>query len=367
MVYYTNSNLKHLLFGICIINDPVDIPYNERGKIMKKTLAYVVAIGMILFSLTACAAPQPAIKAQPSAEAPIEEATASQLGEQPQESGKLSFSCFVDSFENQYAAALAEELESLLQEAGGALTLYSCDKDAGLQAQQVEEVAAEGTDCVVIVPAFDDTDDIPGVEAAVAAGIPVFVVVPETREALQDGAYVAEEDQTGMGRACAEMLMEDLPDGGQVAVMGFPEPLVQARAEGFMAALGDPFEVVAGETIPEDGANVWEGEVLAEHPDIAAFFYADSNLPEAIDPQADIFSDRFLYIANANKAEMEQLLEGAYAGVSPARPREVARQLYGAARELLAGNSIDKKIEVRALQVRSGDSPDFMETEWLSA
>ena len=165
---------------------------------MKKFLAIVLALAMVL-SLAACggkteAPAEPAATEAPAADAPAVEAPAEIEGKtvgvaMPTQSSER----WINDGGN-----MKKQLEAL----GYEVVLQYAEDDVQMQVSQIENMIAQGVDCLVI--ASIDSVALTGVEAqAKEAGIPIIAY---DRLLMQTDAvtYYASFDNEGVGRAIAE-------------------------------------------------------------------------------------------------------------------------------------------------------------------
>lgn len=166
---------------------------------MKKFLALMLALAMVL-SLAACGgkteapAAEPAATEAPAADAPAVEAPAEIAGKtvgvaMPTQSSER----WINDGGN-----MKKQLEAL----GYEVVLQYAEDDVQMQVSQIENMIAQGVDCLVI--ASIDSVALTGVEAqAKEAGIPIIAY---DRLLMQTDAvtYYASFDNEGVGRAIAE-------------------------------------------------------------------------------------------------------------------------------------------------------------------
>lgn len=144
------------------------------------------------------------------------------------------------------------------------------------QIQKVEAMVTQGVDALAIAPTAPD-QLIPALEAAIAAGIPVVLVDTDIPGLAGKTSYVGTDNANG-GRMAAEYIIGQLPDGGQVALIGGTPGVTStdARVAGALAGFeGTGFEVVAQLSSPangRDGGVTAMEDILVAHPDVVAVF-----------------------------------------------------------------------------------------------
>ena len=163
---------------------------------MKKFLAMMLALAMVL-ALAACGgSAAPAATQAPAAEAPAAEAPAAAEGK------TVGVAMPTQSSERWIndGANMKKQLENL----GYKVELQYAEDDVQMQVSQIENMIASGVDCLVI--ASIDSVALTGVEAqAKAAGIPIIAY---DRLLMDTDAvsYYASFDNEGVGRAIGEYI-----------------------------------------------------------------------------------------------------------------------------------------------------------------
>ena len=165
---------------------------------MKKILALILSLVLVL-SLAACGANEPAPTEGNKEPAPTEAAPAP-TGEQVGENKTVGVAMPTQSSERWIndGGNMKKQLEAL----GYEVILQYAEDDVQMQVSQIENMIAQGVDCLVI--ASIDSVALTGVEAqAKEAGIPIIAY---DRLLMQTDAvtYYASFDNEGVGRAIAE-------------------------------------------------------------------------------------------------------------------------------------------------------------------
>ena len=164
---------------------------------MKKFLAMILALAMVL-ALAACGASEAPATEAPAADAPAAEAPAT---EAPVAEGKTVGVAMPTQSSERWindGGNMKKQLEAL----GYEVVLQYAEDDVQMQVSQIENMIAQGVDCLVI--ASIDSVALTGVEAqAKEAGIPIIAY---DRLLMQTDAvsYYASFDNEGVGRAIAE-------------------------------------------------------------------------------------------------------------------------------------------------------------------
>lgn len=174
-----------------------------------------------------------------------------------------------------FFTTLAEGAEEAAGRLNATVTIQSAADDLATQQKQLQALIDEKVSALIIVP-VDTAAIVPALEAAQAAGIPIFTV---DRSATSDAviAHIASDNAAG-GRMAAEYLAETIGKKGNVVELtGIAgTSAAQDRGKGFNEGIAvfPDIHVVAQAT---GNFNTAEGEaafaaILAEHDDIVGVF-----------------------------------------------------------------------------------------------
>jgi ribose transport system substrate-binding protein len=151
----------------------------------------------------------------------------------------------------------------------------------------IETALAQGVDAIA-VNGSDTKPLLPVLRRVVDEGVPLVLFdAPAEELEGQLAAYIGTDNEEG-GRAAGEWLANELPEGGDTAVVlcVAGHPVTQARFDGFKAGLGDaPFKIVANADAECDRAKARKvmEDMLSAHPDLdAVFSTSDSQTPGAV-------------------------------------------------------------------------------------
>lgn len=135
---------------------------------MKKLVTILLAVLMLL-SLAACAAP-----AEAPADAPVDAPADAPADEGAADGEKKVIGISLLYRRDEYYTDLEGALRYYGEQAGFEINLQDADLDPAVQQQHIEDFVTAGVDAIALAPT-DATAIVPAVEAATAAGIPVFV------------------------------------------------------------------------------------------------------------------------------------------------------------------------------------------------
>lgn len=189
-----------------------------------------------------------------------------------------------------FPASIGRGIEDEARKLGVEIVQLDAKGEAAKQANDMQDLIARKPDGTLLLPV--DSGVAQGlVNQSVEAGIPVIAVAsqvgdPKERE-LRDVyprlTALATQDEVAAGAKAAEIVLDELPEGGKIAVVegqaGFAE--VEQRLRGFEQVLeesGRPYDIVAsqpGDWLPDKSEDVCQN-MLASNPEIE-LFYAESD------------------------------------------------------------------------------------------
>ncbi len=177
---------------------------------------------------------------------------------------------------NEYWRALGEGYQSLAEDYGVSV-VYQAAQSEGDQLGQLsiaETLIGQGFDALLFSPQTDANLQ-PAVEAAKAAGIPVVNV---NDAVISTAEHYVGNVQRDNGVRVAQWFIENVPDGGKVAVVegqagGFA---AGQRTAGFTETISESgaFEVVASVPGNWDRQQAYDAatNILQQHPDLVGFY-----------------------------------------------------------------------------------------------
>jgi ribose transport system substrate-binding protein len=186
----------------------------------------------------------------------------------------------------------------------------SADDIAGF----IDDAIAKGVDAIA-VNGSDDAPLIPALKRVIAAKIPL-VVFDASADQLkgQYATYIGTDNAAG-GRAAGAWLHKHHPAGGDVGLLlcVAGNPITDARVNGFKAAAGKKFKVVAqgdAQCDPEKGRSVME-DMISAHPGLDAIFStSDSQTLGAIAALRAAHEDPAFVSFDAQPASVKAIEQG---------------------------------------------------------
>lgn len=272
---------------------------------------------------------------------------------------KYSFAFVNPTMNNAFFVAIDGKLRELIERDGHSYVMVSSDWDNSLQLSQMEDIVMTRPDLIFMTP--DDPDGAKlGLQLAKEAGIPVIVldnpVNPSDRHLV---ATTIASDNYQAGVVCAQMMMEDFPNGAVLAILTHMRNAASVdRLNGFKETLDmSKFEIVAefdtGGTT--EGAISPSEDILQAHPEITAWFCA--NEPSAIGAVTALKAsgkagEIKVYSIDASPDGKKLIVEGVFAGQAAQQPLKIAETAYDLAIKLLAGEEIPEQVLVPCLPIR---------------
>lgn len=268
--------------------------------------------------------------------------------------------------ESDFFKTIADSIEEEATKEGNKIVVSEASQDSAKQIQIVEDFIAQGVDAVFLNPV--DRDAItPALQELKDAGIPVINFDSSVANLDLVDAYVA-TDNYQAGVLCAEAMMEDFPDGGEIAVLNYPSnSACNDREKGFLETVGDTYDVVAtfdAQGTVEAGQEI-TADILEAHPDLVAIF--SINDQAGMGAYASIIGadkDVAIYGVDGNpdaKTVINQ--EGSIYKMSAAQsPIKMGKTCYEVAQKLIAGETLDSfQVDVDVFAITIDNVKDYLD------
>ena len=283
----------------------------------------------------------------------------------------MTFAFANATMNNGFFVTINSTMEALAEADGYEWTMVDCDWDNEKQTQQMEDLVNSGVDFIFLAPA-DVNGATFGVQAAADAGIPVIVLDnPLSEEDSKNVVSTIASDNYQAGVVCAEMLVEDPPEGGTVAILNHNANNAAAdRVNGFKDTIAEheQFEIVselAGGGTIEDSISPSE-DILQKNPDLDAFFACNElsamGVLTAVEA-ADKVDQIKIYSVDASPDGKELLLDGSFAGLAAQSPITIGETAYEFAKQYLNGEEVPESYFTECFEVRAADAEET-KGEW---
>lgn len=336
---------------------------------MKKKLAAILIAGALAVSLAACGN-----SSSSSTETSAETSTgtsAEDEGESAPEAeatgteGGLTFGVTYWT-ESDFFKTIADSIKEEAEADGNSIVVSDAEQDSAKQIQIIEDFIAQDVDAVFLNPV--DRDAItPALQMLKDAEIPVINFDSSVAELSLVDAYVA-TDNYQAGVLCAEAMLADYPDGGEIAILNYPaNSACNDREQGFLDTIGNTYEIVAtfdAQGTVEDGQTI-TADILQAHPEIVAIF--SINDQAGMGAYASIIGagmDVGIYGVDGNpdaKTVINQ--EGSIYKMTAAQsPIKMGKTCYEVAQKLIAGEELESfQVDVDVFAITSDNVGDYLD------
>ncbi|GIV76916.1 MAG: D-ribose ABC transporter substrate-binding protein [Litorilinea sp.] len=259
----------------------------------------------------------------------------------------------LSTLNNPFFVDLRDGAQAAADELGVELIVVDAQDDPANQAASVEDLIQRGVSALLINPTDADAI-VPSVEAANAAGIPVFTV-DRSAAGGEIVSHIASDNVAG-GRMAAEFLCNALGGEGKVVELeGIPgTSAARDRGQGFNEYMSEScpgVEIVARQTANfnrAEGLTVFEN-ILQAQPEIDGVFAHNDEMvlgaiqaAEAAGRAGDIVFVGFDAIDDAIQA----VKDGTLAATVAQQPREMGRLAVESAVKYLHGEEVPAFIPV---------------------
>lgn len=266
-----------------------------------------------------------------------------------------SFAFLPNTQNNTFQSTMNDTYKRMCEEAGYEYVCLDPDYDLNTQLSQLSDVTTRKPDFVFVIP-VDSQGIRQGLEGLQNAGIPVInvdtAVVEEDREFVLS---VIGTDAYNAGELVGEQFAKDYPDGGDIAILDFPEneSCVQ-RVNGFMAGLGDnvdKYNIVAqqnGAAALDISMGIAE-DIIQANPNLLAFFCI--NDPSALGAVAAIKAAGKtagpegigVYSIDASPEGKAALVDGDFSAVAAQVPIKISEESFKMAQAYLNDGTMPEK------------------------
>lgn len=272
--------------------------------------------------------------------------------------------------ESDFFKTVADSITEEAEADGNKTVVVDAQQDSAKQIQIIEDFIAQGVSAVFLNPVDKDAIE-PALQKLDEAGIPVVNFDTSVSNLDLVGSYVA-TDNYQAGALCAEAMIEDFPDGGEIAVLDYPaNNACNDREQGFLDTIeGKGFDVVAtfdAEGTVEKGQTI-TSDIIQANPDIKAIF--------SINDQAGMGA--YAALTTAGKEVYVYGVDGApeakkviakdnsiYRMTAAQSPITIGKECYKAAKTLIAGEKPEEfEVDVPAFAIDSSNIDEYLDADW---
>ena len=274
------------------------------------------------------------------------------------QNGTLGLS--VSTLNNPFFVTLRDGAQAMADELGLTLVVVDAQDDPATEAANIEDLIAQGVDAILINPTDGDAI-IPSIEAANAAGIPVFTI-DRGANGGEVVSHIASDNKAG-GSLAAEYMCSLLPDGGNVVELEGIAGTSAARDRGagfneYLTNACPGLTVVARQTANfsrAEGLTVFEN-ILQAQPDIKGVFaHNDEMILGAIEAAAAAGREGIIFVGfDAIDDAVNAVNAGTLAATIAQQPGLMGSLGVQTAAAYLAGQTVEGAIPVGLSLVVAG-------------
>lgn len=269
--------------------------------------------------------------------------------------------------ESDFFKTIANSITEAAEADGNSTVIVNAEQDSAKQIQIIEDFITQGVDAVFLNPV--DRDAIaPALEMLNESGIPIINFDSSVANLDLVDAYVA-TDNVQAGVLCAEAMIEDFPDGGEIAILNYPaNSACLDREQGFLDTIeGHGFEVVAtfdAEGTVEKGQEI-TSDILQAHPNLKAIFSINDQAGMGAYAACSISdADVAIYGVDGNPDAKSVINEeGSIYKMSAAQsPIKMGATCYETAISILSGETLkEKQIDVPVFAIDIDNVGDYLD------
>ena len=252
-----------------------------------------------------------------------------------------------------------QAMEQGLEETGGDSVEVQAAADIADttgQANRLSTLAGQDFDCFVVNP-ISGNNLAQALAQVSAAGTPIVNIDSPVDEAAAEAAgvdiatYIGTDNEAAGGKA-GDFLVEQLPEGAQVAVIGgiAGDVTSAARIDGFRAATDGSLEIVqeqAADWLREEALTA-ATDILAANPDVSAFFAANDDMGLGIVravANAGRTGDIAVVSVDGNQDALQSVADGGLAATVAQYPYAIGSLGYQACQAAASGAELPADVE----------------------
>ena len=248
---------------------------------------------------------------------------------------------------NAYYVTIHDKIEELVKANGDQLISVDAEQDVEKQLKYVDDLISQDIDLLFLCP-VDSTSIKSALQACDEADIPVVNFDTNVYDTdLVETVIVSDNYQAGY--LAGQAMAEALPDGAKIAILDAPQvECVVLRVNGFMAAVGDKFDIVAQVPCNGDTATSLSvaGDILQGNPDIAGFFAindpASLGVVQALDAQS--IEGVQVYSVDGQPIGKASIAGGGITATAAQSPLTIAETCVDCGYKIMAGEAVEPEI-----------------------
>lgn len=262
--------------------------------------------------------------------------------------------------QDQYFRGVQIGMEKAAEAAGDELLAGNSDSKLEKEAQLIDTYIARGVNAIVVAPLSADAS-ITALKKARDAGITVVTYGTSVNGEVPQATVTSSDRDIGIGTGqAATDFLKTLANGEKVKVgmLAFKALLPEqsnARVEGFLSVVKDQIDIVAQQDawLAEKALAV-ASDMLTANPDIRVIYAANEGgtigAVQAV-KKAGLEGKVFVFGTDGSEQLANMLLnaDNVLQATTAQQPLEVGRLAVKAAQDLLAGKTIEAKVNVPVL------------------
>lgn len=344
----------------------------KKRKEMKKLLAIVFAVLMVIGTMTACSNDGGQPPAENTGESNSGKSSSKEAGT-PSDSGEAKLvGVSLSDYSNIGLRLLADSIKENLETEGYKVVILDGKEDQSVQINDIEDIINQGAS-MIICAAVDSVGIKPAVEACQAADIPYINVSQFLDESLLD--MVAADitaNNYNAGYQLGEIAAEAIEHKGNVVMYTFNSSFVCAeRSDGFREAISQYPDIKILEEFDgldvavESGLNFAE-DCMQKYPELDSIFCINTNIGVGVAAamqSANKSDDIFVVSIDGYEGELQAMLNGSLDATAIYPMREMAEIASKYAKEILTTGTCDGKPELN-FTIVTQDNYDEYKNYW---
>lgn len=326
----------------------------------RKCISFLLASALIAGALTGCSE---SAGSSAASRAPASSAAGAEA------SGKAKKIAFAPAtMSNPYFQAIAQVVKDYVESKGDTFISVDPADDQTKMNDQIGDLVASGIDALLVGP-----HDTTSVKSALQLCKEKNVTVINFDAAVKDPSLVATivaTDNYSAGVMDAKDMMSRLPKGSKIAIIDNPSGSAStAREKGFLATIGDYFEVVS--TLNGKGQKAitlpLAEDVIQSTPDLKAFFGV--NDPTALGCVQALVAHQatgkiLVYGVDGSPDAKTAIKDGKMTATAAQSPKTIGEKAIEAAYDVMAGKTVEKEITVPTSLISKENVDQYGTTGW---
>lgn len=271
--------------------------------------------------------------------------------------------------ESDFFKTVAQSITEQAEAEGNQTVIVDAGQDSAKQIQIIEDFIAQGVDAVFLNPVDRDAIE-PALLQLKNAGIPVINFDSAVANLEMVDAYVATDNKQA-GVLCAESMIKDFPDGGDIAVLNYPaNSACVDREQGFLETIeGHGFNIVStfdAEGTVEKGQTI-TSDILQANPDIVAIFGINDQCGMGAYAAVTTAGGETAIYGVDGAPEAKQVIDkmGIYKMTAAQSPIKIGIESYKAVKAIEANGKPETfQIDVPAFTIDHDNIKDYLNEGW---